>query len=581
MNSFATMTTRFSWRWGLLFGTLIAIPACDCGGEVPGALNDADPSGIDAPDNPSIDAPVPDPNDGGIDAVTTVDSGMPAGKIVISELVAYPINDWNQTDGGGVPYTVPPGTGQASSIDQFIELQNWGPGAVNMTDWALEVVGSGSVFTTIGEDGVAVVSPGSSITELQPGDFLVIGNPAGSISSDAFVLLRDRFGNIIDDVEIGGLSEGRDREGDGVGDGAPAPDRNGFARGSYEESIARPDGTGDSDDDQADFVAMIATPLAPNIAPPPPVETVPPTVLDYSTGSSFQVTSLLRVELDEQVAPVSTDADGVVTVLADGEPIALGFTTFENDDRVIVINPVGRLPFDSDVSVTVRGGPGGVTDRAGNPLDSDLEFTVHTEPAASDPGAVVINEVCASPVQDWSTDMGGDGTPFSSVVGNGLVTPSDEWVELFVLTPGPVDLRGYELVVYNGPTYFGPARQSMPLASSSPVYVVTGTSTALSAAVQGTRVVIGNPDGVFRSSCYLALRDSAGQLVDTVEIGGVSEDTDRGGDGVDNGAPGPGQSGSSSGVDDETVARVPDGSDTGDDVLDFEHASATISISND
>lgn len=562
----------------------VAGPGCDCGGQVPGSLVDADTAATDAPGTGGVDA---QGTGGGGDGAPVdsgggdVDAGPPAGKIVISEVLAYPINDWDQSSGGGAPYQVPPGTGFVSSLDEYVELHNWGPGVVDMSDWTLEVIGSVTRVTVVGEDGETAITAGSALSALQPGDFLVIGNPAGSISSDAFIVLRDPYGRLIDDVEIGGLTPSRDREGDGLGDGAPTPDRNGFARGAYEESIARLDGAADSGDDQADFTAMVATPLQPNIAPPPPIESVPPTVVASSSGDPFAVTSLLRIELDEKVAPLSTDPEGVVSVTADGQPIELGFTTFEDDDHTIVINPIGRLPFDSDIVVTIRGGVGGVTDRAGNPLPGDHQFAVHTEAAPSDPGAVVLNEICASPVQDWNSGTSGDSMPFSDTPGNGLITPSDEWIELYVSAPGPFDLSNYELVLYNGPTFYGPSRQATSMSSTYPVFLVLGSTTDMTSVIQGDRVVVGNPDGVIHSNTYITLRDGTGQLIDEVEIGGVSADTDRGGDGVDNGAPAPGESGVSTGLADESVARVPDGSDSGDDIADFSHDSATIGTAND
>ena len=64
----------------------------------------------------------------------------------------------------------------------------------------MEVIGSDTRVTVVGQDGETAITTGSALSALQPGDFLVIGNPAGSISSDAFIVLRDPYGRLIDDV---------------------------------------------------------------------------------------------------------------------------------------------------------------------------------------------------------------------------------------------------------------------------------------------------------------------------------------------------------------------------------------------
>ncbi|MEM9489304.1 MAG: hypothetical protein AAGC55_09175, partial [Myxococcota bacterium] len=94
------------------------------------------------------------------------------------------------------------------------------------------------------------------------------------------------------------------------------------------------------------------------------------------------------------------------------------------------------------------------------------------------------------------------------------------------------------------------------------------------------RVVVGNPDGALLRDTYVELRDPFGRLVDALEIGGNSELVDRGGDGVMNGAPEAGADGYSSGLADETIARVPDGGDSGDDAGDFAHATASPGAPN-
>lgn len=535
-----------------------AAPACSCGGTLPAGMPDG---AVVAPDAP--------PSVGG-DAA----AGVP--RVVLSELVLSPQHDWS--DGAGTPFDATPGPGSPRQDDQYVELENRGGDPVDLTGWVLEIRDSSDSRTVLGQDGVLAFTAGSSLEALAPGGFAVIGDPAGQASTDAYVVLTTAEGDVVDDVEIGGLSPGRDFEQDGVGDGAPDAEHNGFARGSFDEAIARSDGAARTGDDQADFVAMPATPLLRNHVDPPVDDGAPLGVVATAEGASFAVTDPLWLTFDEPLDPASVDAPGVVTVSAGGAPVALGFHTFAGDDATLVLNPVGRLPFDSDVTVTVAAGTGGAMDRAGHTLAAPAVFTVHTESAPPDPAPVRINELCASPRQDWNDSSGG-GEPFDGVPGGGKVDSYDEWIELVSAAPGPVDLRGWHILLYEGPNLIQDARQSTRLGGTSPTVRVVGGGT-LDAVQSGDRVVVGNPVGSLTPSLWIELRDDQGVLVDTVELGGNLVDDDRGGDGVANGAPAPGEDGSSTGPADEVVAREPDGADTGDDVADFDHAAATPGAPN-
>jgi hypothetical protein len=502
------------------------------------------------------------------------DNTLPAVRI--NEVVAYPNNDWS---GAAAAYQAPPGTGTVSTLDEYIELHNFGDRAVDLTGWVIEMVGAETTTTELGESGTLVLSSGSSLVALQPQGFAVLGNPEGSLSTDVYIVLRDAEGELIDDVEIGGFIDSRDREGDGIGDGAPGAERNGFARGAFDEAVARPVDQPDTDEDAGDFVKMVATPLAPNTPRRVPVEFRPPQVVGAVEGQSFGVIDALWVALDESVDPASTDTS--IAVTADGEPVALGFTTFVDNDRTIVINPIGRLPFDADIEVTVRGGPQGVTDLAGNPLQQDFVFAVHTEPAAVNPAPVVLNEICITPLQDWNDSSGGNKEAFSGLPGTGRVNSADEWVELLVISGEEQNVSGHSLQVYNGPNFFGPARLSTPLSGDDAEIRIIGDSQYLWAMQPGGRVIVGNPVGSLRIDTYVALRDDTSALVDAVEIGGLTAETDRGGDGLNNGAPEPGANGGAIDQSKEVIARVPDGVDSGNDGDDFVHTSATLGAPNE
>lgn len=580
MRSFRTVCA-------LLIGGL---SGCSCGGSSAGGASDPDAPFDGGRGDGGTDGSAPDGGepDGALDgraadgpvldAGETPDAGLArTGRVRISELVLTPQHDWS--DSTGVGYDPTPGTGAINTRDELIELVNEDVMPIDLDGWRLELIDSEPSTLVIDATLVAIYfTPGSSLHALQPGGLVVLGDPPDSFSTDAFVQLFDSSGALADDVEVGGNSLARDMEGDGASDGAPAAGKNGFTRGAFDEAIARPDGRPDTDVDQADWVAMRATPGAPNLPEVLPADLIAPLVVATSSGVAFQVTTQLRVELSEAIAPSSVDASGIVTVSNGGADVPLGFHTFEADDRVLVINPIGRLPFDADLSVRVAGGPGGLTDRAGNPLGADVVFTVHTEAAPADPGRVRLNELAISPLVDWSDTVGGNGVPFDGVPGTDPATSADEWIELLVAGTAPVDLRTWTIVAYTGPSTLQPSRAVTRLGDAT--VRVVGTGTGVADARPGDHVVIGNPSGALLPSCWLELRDATGALVDVVEVGGNALGSDRGGDGVSNGAPDPGLDGSSTTAVDETVARIPETLDTGDDVLDWAHAAATPGAPN-
>ena len=515
------------------------------------------------------------------DSVWDGDRPISGGALIINEIVCYPQQDFSHSDTGRDRFTATPGNGLVSSTDQYVELYNSGSLALDVTGFHLDVYDQSfntSVFDlSLPRSEVFTFSAGSSLTALLPGGYMLVGNPSGFLSTDAYYVLRSRCNALLDAVEVGGLSEWRDMKQDGVDNGAPAPGANGRSHGRFDEAIARlPDGS-DTDDDITDFTAMFATPLRPNVPPPVDLTDVtPPSVVAWETSSRFAVSGKLRVSLDEALNGPS--ALHAAVVLADGVPVLLGPADLEDDDHTILITPVGRLPFASNIEVTVFGGPDGVRDRAGNPLPADHTFSFQTEPPPGPSASTVINEVVSDPKLDYAS------WGFAGQTQDISVSSDDEWIELFKRGPGLDDLRDYELVIFSGPNTTSPSWATFTLQQaanlSTSVVRVFGAGSDLSGVAQGDYVVIGNPPGSIPKDVYLELRDPAGGLVDAVEIGGNGTMSDRGGDGIDNGAPGPGQDGSAIDETDEAIARVPDGMDTDDDVADFCRAPATLGSPN-
>lgn len=171
-------------------------------------------------------------------------------------------------------------------------------------------------------------------------------------------------------------------------------------------------------------------------------------------------------------------------------------------------------------------------------------------------GAVVINEVVTQPQRDWNDPT----TPFDPNPGNGTKDVSDQWVELLNKSAGTVDLTGWTLEMVDA----SPAAETIGLDSA---FLRFSGGCSLASFGSGCRAVIGDPAGAMSNVVYLELFDLTDHLVDDVELG-----DDPAGDGNGNGAP----SGASTGIADESVSRIPDGTDTNADPLDFEKTTASI-----
>jgi hypothetical protein len=157
----------------------------------------------------------------------------------------------------------------------------------------------------------------------------------------------------------------------------------------------------------------------------------------------------------------------------------------------------------------------------------------------------LINEIVADPQRDWN-DSAGDSTPFDATPGSGSVTPADEWIELYNPSAAVVDLSGWTLVMTDGT----PATELLGVGDAVLGFSAGG---ALGTYRPGEYLMIGNPKGDLNNTVTIELYDARGELVDRVALGG------------DAGGP----SGNATGSDDEAIARIPNGADSGDDAADF------------
>lgn len=179
-------------------------------------------------------------------------------QVLINEIVTDPKLDWNDSAGGdGVPFNDIPGTGTVTDTDEWIELLNVSADVVGLTSWTLEMIDTTPTSEVLGQGSAHLVfSQGSSLDQLLPGGRVVVGNPAGSINDNCYVVLRNALGQIVDAVEFGTA----DFAGDGIENNAP--DGNSF--NIFTEAVARiPDGR-DMGDPSRDFRHIRATIGAPN-----------------------------------------------------------------------------------------------------------------------------------------------------------------------------------------------------------------------------------------------------------------------------------------------------------------------------
>jgi hypothetical protein len=192
-----------------------------------------------------------------------------------------------------------------------------------------------------------------------------------------------------------------------------------------------------------------------------------------------------------------------------------------------------------------------------------------TTAPSTGPHRVLINEVVADPQQDWSDNAGGDGVAFNSTPGNGSITDTDEWIELYNDGPTAINLlegAGWTLLMTDS------SPETLNFNAPGTTVFVFSNGGSLANFQPGEYLVIGNPPGAMNNDVYLVLTNALGALVDDVEIGSNPQ-----GDSTDDGAPDGGASdGNATGLEDEAIARAPNAVDTNDDVADFEKQAATI-----
>jgi hypothetical protein len=123
--------------------------------------------------------------------------------VVINEVVTEPRNDWSAN---GFDGTAAEGS-TAGSDDEWLELYIKSD-SIDFTGWTLELLDGTDVIGDLTGSGAFAVSNyvgGGSFTRSVAGDYLVLGNVAGSgaINNTISILLKDPDGTLIDSVSFG------------------------------------------------------------------------------------------------------------------------------------------------------------------------------------------------------------------------------------------------------------------------------------------------------------------------------------------------------------------------------------------
>lgn len=147
----------------------------------------------------------PDDDEGLITLSVTLTVQSLQVEVVINEVVTDPQRDWNDSEGGnGTAYDPVPGTGLIDADDEWIELYNNDEVALDLTEnggWTLIMTdGSAETLNFASPDAGTVFqfSNGGSLSNFQPGEYLVIGNPPGDIEDNVYIeLQRPNTGSVV------------------------------------------------------------------------------------------------------------------------------------------------------------------------------------------------------------------------------------------------------------------------------------------------------------------------------------------------------------------------------------------------
>jgi len=170
--------------------------------------------------------------------------------------------------------------------------------------------------------------------------------------------------------------------------------------------------------------------------------------------------------------------------------------------------------------------------------------------------SVVINEIVTDPQQDWSS------TSFTTPPGDSSGS-NDEWIELYIKSAS-IDLTGWTIELNDGSNVSGDLTNTGAFAVSN--YITSGTGSFTNSEA-GDFLVLGNVVGVgnINNSITINLKDSTGLIIDTVTLGGGAGEAPSGNAGT---------------IGDESVQRIPNGTDTDTHDSDFSKGVTSLGALN-
>lgn len=192
------------------------------------------------------------------DTFTTEGEPASPGALRINEVVAEPVQDWNDSIlGPGVPFDAEVGRPFATAGDEWVEIKNTSADVVDVSTLVLAKKDRTYSETPLGarEDSVVRRATGGDGQHVPAGGLLVLGDIDGSMAKTVFLGIRDSSGALIDATYV-----------------QPAD-----PLAAASEAWARQPGSADTGVDWQDFCLAEATILAENTAnctqtvmPPPP-----------------------------------------------------------------------------------------------------------------------------------------------------------------------------------------------------------------------------------------------------------------------------------------------------------------------
>ena len=170
--------------------------------------------------------------------------------------------------------------------------------------------------------------------------------------------------------------------------------------------------------------------------------------------------------------------------------------------------------------------------------------------------SVVINEIVTDPQQDWSS------TSFTTPPGYSSGS-NDEWIELYIKSAS-IDLTGWTIELNDGSNVSGNLTSTGAFAVSN--YITSGTGSFTNSEA-GDLLVLGNVvgGGNINNSITINLKDSTGLIIDTVTLGGGAGEAPSGNAGT---------------IGDESVQRIPNGTDTDTHDSDFSKGVTSLGALN-